>query len=362
MIFDEYKPIDNKLFQVIDNEGKLINPQYFPDISEEIIINAYKSMLFARTADMMAVSFQRQGRMFTYPPNFGQEAISVAAGLLMRENDWLVPAFREMAAWLAKGATLKEIFMYFIGYEEGTVFKNANHMLPISVPIASQLLHAVGIGYEINYNKKDEVVFAFGGDGGTSTGDFNEALNFAAVWKTPVIFIVQNNQYAISVPLNKQSRAVNLAIKSLAFGMPGIKVDGNDFFAMYAALKEAQEYSKAGNGPILIEALTYRMGAHTTSDDPTKYRTKEEEQVWSKTEPLQRLKQYLLDHELWHEDEEQMVLQYKKEIERQFEEAENHAPYLLEDVFKFMYTDMPDDLKKQKVEYEKFLAWKEARK
>ena len=362
MIRDDYKPIDNKLFQIIDNEGKLINPSYFPEISNDNLIKAYKSMLFARTADVMAVSFQRQGRMYTYPPNYGQEAISIAAGLLVREDDWLVPAFREMGAWLAKGATLKEIFLYFIGNEEGTVFINAKHMLPISVPIASQLLHAVGVGYEINYHKKDEVVFAFVGDGGTSTGDFNEALNFAAVWKTPVIFIVQNNQYAISVPLKKQSTAINLAVKSLAFGLPGIKVDGNDVFAMYAALKEAHDYARNGNGPMLIEALTYRMGAHTTSDDPTKYRTKEEEQEWAKTNPLKRLKQYLLDHDLWKEDEEQLIAQYKKEVERQFEEAENHKAYELDDVFNYMYVDMPDELKRQKVDYENFLAWKEARK
>ena len=362
MIFNEYKPLENKLFQIIDNDGKVINPSFFPEISDETLLNAYKSLLFSRTADMMAVSFQRQGRMYTYPPNFGQEAISVAAGLLMRNEDWLVPAFREMAAWLAKGVSLKEIFMYFMGYEEGNAFRNANHMLPVSVPIASQLLHAVGIGYEINYNKKDEVVFAFVGDGGTSTGDFNEALNFAAVWKTPVIFIVQNNQYAISVPVKKQTKSVNIAVKSLAFGIPGVKVDGNDFFAMYSALKEAQEYAKGGNGPVLIEALTYRIGAHTTSDDPTKYRTTEEEEEWKKTDPQKRLKQYLLDHDLWKEDEDQLVLQYKKEIERQFEEAENYKPYELDDVFKFMYTDMPDDLKRQKVEYENFLAWKEARK
>jgi pyruvate dehydrogenase E1 component alpha subunit len=206
------------------------------------------------------------------------------------------------------------------------------------------------------------VVFAFVGDGGTSTGDFNEALNFAAVWKTPVIFIVQNNQYAISVPLKKQSAAINLAVKSVAFGMPGIKVDGNDIFAMYAALKEAHDFARNANGPMLIEALTYRIGAHTTSDDPTKYRSKEEEQEWAKTDPLKRLKQYLLDHELWKEDEEQLIAQYKKEVERQFEEAENYEPYQLDDVFKYMYVDMPDELKRQKVEYENFLAWKEARK
>lgn len=359
MLFDDYKPAENKLFSIMDNEGKVLHPELMPEIGNDILIKAYKNMLFARTADIMAVSFQRQGRMFTYPPNLGQEAIGTAAGLVMRENDWLVPAFREMAAWLAKGVTLKELFLYFMGYEEGTVFKNAMNMLPIAVPIASQLLHAAGIGYSIKYKNKDEVVFAFVGDGGTSTGDFNEALNFAAVWKVPVIFIVQNNQFAISVPVKKQSVAVNLAVKSIAFGMPGIKVDGNDVFALYAAIKEAHEYAKAGNGPVLIEALTYRIGAHTTSDDPTKYRSKDEEELWAKADPLKRLRQFLQDKDLLKENEEDLVEQYKKEIEAQFEEAEKHAPYELDDVFKYTFVDMPDELKRQKKEYEDYLQWKE---
>jgi pyruvate dehydrogenase E1 component alpha subunit len=360
MLFDDYNPIENKLFQIIDNEGKILHPSLMPEMDNEILIKAYKSMLFARTADIMAVSFQRQGRMFTYPPNYGQEAIAVATGLVMRENDWLVPAFREMAAYLAKGATLTELFLYFMGYEEGTVFKNAKHMLPMAVPIASQLLHAAGIGYAVKYKKKDEVVFTFTGDGGTSEGDFNEALNFAAVWKVPVIFIIQNNQFAISVPVKKQSVALNLAVKSVAFGIPGIKVDGNDVFAMYAALKEAQDYAKAGNGPVLIEALTYRIGAHTTSDDPSKYRSKEEEEEWAKTDPLKRLRQFLQDKDLLKENEDKLVEEYKKEIEARFEEAENHSPYELDDIFKYTFVDIPEDLNKQKKEYENYLKWKES--
>ncbi len=362
MIFDDYNPIENKLFQIIDNDGKVLHPELMPEIDNDTILKAYKSMLFARTADIMAVSFQRQGRMFTYPPNYGQEAIGVAAGMVMRENDWLIPAFREMSAWLAKGATLREMFLYFMGFEEGTVFKDAKNMLPMAVPIASQLLHAVGIGYSIKYKKKDEVVFTFVGDGGTSTGEFNEALNFAAVWKVPVIFVVQNNQFAISVPVKKQSSAMNLAVKSVAFGMPGIKVDGNDVFAMYAALKEALEYAKSGKGPVLIEGLTYRLGAHTTSDDPTKYRSKEEEEYWAKADPLKRLRQFLQDKDLLKENEDELVAQYKKDIEAEFEKAEQHAPYELEDVFKYTFVDMPDELKRQKKEYENFLQWKEVAK
>jgi pyruvate dehydrogenase E1 component alpha subunit len=361
-IFKDHPPAEDKLFRLIDDDGMEIDASHMPSLEEGKIIKAYKDMLFSRTTDVMAVSFQRQGRMYTYPPNNGQEAISVAAAMNIREDDWLVPAFRELATWLSKGATLKEIFLYYIGYEEGNTFRNARHFLPFCVPISSQLPHAAGLGYAINYEKKDEVVFAFVGDGGTSEGDFSEALNFAAVLKAPVIFTVQNNQYAISVPVSKQTRSLNLAIKSLAFGMPGIKVDGNDFFAMYEAYRQAHEYARSGNGPVLIEAYTYRKGAHTTSDDPTIYRSKDEEAEWDKKDPLKRLKKYLLNKKLWNEDEEKLIEEFKKEIERQFVEAENFSPYLLEDVFKYTYAEMPDELKRQKMEYEKFLRWKEARK
>ena len=307
LIFDDFDPREDKILRIIDNEGEVLNKELMPDLDDETIIKAYKSMLFARVADEMAVSFQRQGRMYTYPPILGQEAIQIAGGLIIRENDWLVPAFREMAIMLAKGVTLKEIFLYYLGNEQGSNYSKANHVLPICIPIASQLIHATGIGYSIKYQKKDEVVFPFIGDGGTSEGDFSEALNFAGVWKVPVIFTIQNNQYAISVPVQSQTKSVNLAVKSLAFGLPGIKVDGNDFFAMYVAYKESFDYARAGNGPVLIEALTYRKGAHTTSDDPSKYRSKEEEFEWGKTDPLLRLKKFMDNKGIWKEDEEKLT-------------------------------------------------------
>lgn len=361
-LFEQYNPLEDKIFKIIDNNGKVIDKKLMPALEDHFLIQAYREMLFARTADYMAVSYQRQGRMYTYPPNLGQEAISGALGKVMREEDWLVPAFRELGAWLAKGATLKEVFMYFMGYEDGSLFKNAPKLLPVSVPIASQLLHATGIGYAIQYKNEKEVVFAIVGDGGTSEGDFHEALNFASVWKVPVVFIVQNNQFAISVPVKKQMNSVNIAVKSFAYGMPGIKVDGNDFFAMYLALKEAAEYAEAGNGPVLIEALTYRQGAHTTSDDPTKYRTSEEEQQWQLTDPLTWFNKYLKSKKLWDDKMEQEIIeQFKLEVDKQFEEAENVPPYKLEDVFKYTYVDMPEDLKVQQMEYENFLKWKGAR-
>lgn len=362
-MFKQFDPLKDKILQIMDNDGEIINAKWKPDIPDEELVEAYKFMHFVRTADLMAVSFQRQGRMYTYPPNLGQEAISVAAGRIMRKEDWLIPAFREMGAWLSKGARLSDLFMYWGGYEDGSKFSGAPNFLPSSVPIASQLPHAAGIGYAIKYLEQDSVVFAFVGDGGTSQGDFHEALNFAAVWKVPVIFIVQNNQFAISVPVKKQTASKNLAVKSVAYGMPGIKVDGNDYFAIFRAIHESFQYTRDGRGPVLIEAVTFRRGAHTTSDDPTLYRTVEEEKAWEEKDPIKRLRGYLTSRELWkEEDDEPLLEQYRKEVEKEFSIYENYPPYQLEDVFKYNFKEMPEDLKLQRFAYEKFLNWKEARK
>ncbi|MCB5251428.1 MAG: pyruvate dehydrogenase (acetyl-transferring) E1 component subunit alpha [Candidatus Cloacimonadaceae bacterium] len=354
---NKYDPIKNKAYQLIDDEGKPLDKVWKPRLSDEEILQAYKDLLFARTADLMAVSYQRQGRMYTYPPNLGQEAIHIAAGIVTKEQDWLVPAFRELGAWLAKGVSLKEVFLYFKGTEDGSRFEKANRVLPIAVPIASQLPHAVGLGYAINYNKeKDAAVFAYVGDGGTSEGDFHEALNFAAVWNAPVIFVIQNNQFAISVPLKMQTKSINLAIKGMAYNVPSLLVDGNDFFAMHEALSYAREQAVQGKGPFLIEARTYRTGAHTTSDDPSKYRTKEEEELWADKDPLKRLKGYILHSKIDElKEEEKLIKQYKTHIDSEFEAAEKHPEYKIEDVFGYMFEELPDELKRQKNAYENYL-------
>ena len=362
-MFDQFDPAEDKMLQVIDNDGKVISKELMPQLTDEEMVKLYKDMLFVRMLDFMIVSYQRQGRVYTYPPNFGQEAIGVAAGAVLRHDDWLVPAFREMGAWIAKGVTMKDIFMFNMGFEEGFRFAGANHVLPFSIPIASQLLHGAGIGYAIKYQKKDEVAMAFVGDGGTSEGDFHEALNFAGVWKIPVIFVIQNNQYAISVPVKMQTASKNLAIKSKAYGIKGIKVDGNDIFAMLTVFRYAHEYARTEKQAVLIEAVTYRKGAHTTSDDPTKYRTTEEEKEWDEKDPLRRMKLFLEKKKLWSDiEEERITEEYKKEIDRQFMEIEQTVQYPLEDAFKYMYAEMPQDLRDQQIEHEKFLQWKNAHK
>ncbi len=363
MLFTEFDPHKDKMFQVMDNDGTINNPDWKPEISDDLVLASYQFMLFERLADTMTISYQRQGRTFTYPPNMGQEAVHVGVGKLIRTQDWLVPAFRELGLWLLKGAKLSDLFMLWGGYEEGNAFSGTPRFLPMAVPIASQLLHAVGIGYALKYKKEEGVVLAVVGDGGTSQGDFHEALNFASVWKVPVVFIIQNNGYAISVPVNKQTASKSLAIKSCAYGIPGIQVDGNDFFAMYRATQDAMAHAEAGKGPVLIEALTYRKGAHTTSDDPTLYRSREEEELWEQRDPIKRLRNYLVTKNLWKVEAEAPLLEsYKKEVEKEFAIYENHPPYKVEDVFKYHYKDMPPDLKQQQIAYEKFLNWQEAQK
>lgn len=362
-ILARYNPQNNKIFNIIDDDGKIVNKKWTISVSDSELVDYYKFMQYVRTADEMCMSYQRQGRLYTFPPNLGQEGIATAAGKVMRDEDWLVPAYREVAAWLLKGGSLRDIFLLWGGNEEGYLFSGAKNTLPVSVPIASQLPHAAGIGFALNYQNKKAAVFAFVGDGGTSQGDFHEALNFASVWKAPVIFIVQNNQYAISVPVSKQTASKNLAIKSVAYGMPGIRVDGNDLLAMHKILTEAREYVTNGHGPILIEAVTYRKGAHTTSDDPTLYRTDEEEKLWAQKDPIKRLRSYLIKKKLWKAgDDDNMLEGYKKEVDAQFIEYENMPEYKLDDVFDHMYEEIPDILQNQKIGYKKYQNWERGSK
>ena len=360
MLLEEFNPLHDEMVSVIDNDGTVSRDGWKQQVSDEEAVDALKQMLFARQADVMTVSYQRQGRMYTYPPNLGQEAIQVAVGMLLRRDDWLVPAFRELGTWLAKGVTLKELFLFWRGHEDASRFENAPNTLPVAVPVSSQMPHAPGIGFALKRQGSDAVVCAFVGDGGTSEGDFHEGLNFAGVWQVPVVFVVQNNQFAISVPSHSQTASRNIAVKAHAYGMPGIQVDGNDFFASYDVMKEAFDYARAGKGPVLVEAVTYRKGAHTTSDDPSRYRSKEEETEWEKRDPINRLRAYLEAKKAWSVNEKQLLKEYRKEIDRQFVEAENYEPYRLEDVFQWHYEEMPEELRRQKVAYERFLNWKEA--
>lgn len=356
MRLEDYNPLENKKYSILNSDGEIVNEKDLPNFTEEELLYLYKTMLFTRIIDEKALSYQRQGRMLTYAPNTGQEAAQVGSGYAMKEEDWLVPAFRELGAWLVKGVPLKSIYLYWYGNEWGSYMPEGVRVLPISIPIASQLQHATGIGMANNIKGEKSVAVGYVGDGGTSEGDFHEALNFAAVFKAPVVFFVQNNQYAISTHRSIQTMSKNIALKAVAYGMPGILVDGNDIFAVYAATKEAIERARKGEGPTLIEAYTYRLGAHTTSDDPTKYRENEEVEEWKSKDPILRFQLYLKNKGILTDEwEEETLEKLEKEVMSTFESIENKSDTEIDDIFKYHYETMPPQLEEQLNEYKSFL-------
>jgi len=354
MFRDTYDPMKDDMIQVMNPEGEIVHPEWMPDLSDETIIQMYKTMVYGRIIDHKVLQFQRQGRILTYAPNLGQEAAQVGSGFALRQTDWVASAFRELGVWLRKGAPLYKILLYWYGNEEGMHMPESVRILPVSIPIASQFQHATGLAYASKYKGEDDVTIAYVGDGGTSQGDFHEALNFAAVHETPNMFFIQNNQFAISTRRAHQSKVKTLAQKALAYGMPGIQVDGNDIFAVYAVTKAAVEEARSGQGPSLIEAYTYRMGAHTTADDPSVYRKEEEVKEWEAKDPILRLKKYLSRKGLWDEDQDAA---YKAEreafVKEEFKKVEASGLVPLEDVFDYLYAEKTPDLIE---EYEKIKA------
>src|SRR5215510_6244880 len=277
---------------ILDSEGNL-DASLEPKLSPAELQRLYRGMLLGRRLDERMLRLQRQGRIGTFAPIKGQEASQIGSVATLQPTDWMVPSFRETAAMLWRGWPIDRILLFFAGYLEGGRPGPDQHDLPITIPVATQLPHAVGIAYAAQYKGHDAVVMAFCGDGATSEGDFHEALNFAGVWHVPVVFVIQNNQWAISVPLKKQTHSKTIAQKALAYGLPGLQVDGNDVLAVYAACREAVERARAGDGPTLIECVTYRLAMHTTADDPTKYRADEEVKAWEQKDPLTRFRAYL---------------------------------------------------------------------
>jgi len=246
---------------------------------------------------------------------------------------------------LWRGWPIEKLLLLFAGYLEGGQPDEHQHDLPITIPVATQMPHAVGLAYAAQYRGDDAIVMAFCGDGATSEGDFHEAVNFAGVWHVPVVFVVQNNQWAISVPLKKQTHSRTIAQKALAYGIPGLQVDGNDVLAVYAACKEAVDRARAGDGPTLIECVTYRLGVHTTADDPTKYRTAEEVAAWEKKDPLTRFTAYLKKKRLLDEGLEDEV---DKEIAAAIHRFEAMGPAQPLTMFDHVYAELPPHLQAQR--------------
>jgi len=331
--------------QILDEHGK-VDKKLLPKLPKSTLLNMYKSMVIARRLDDKEFSMQRQGRIFTFAQVRGQEACQVAAMECLNKDDWVVPAFREWAAFIHRGASLLSILLFNGGDERGNLF--GHNILPVSIPVASQSLHAVGIAWGMKLKKEKNVTVCFFGDGATSEGDFHEALNFAGVYKVPCVFICQNNKYAISLPVEQQTASKTLAQKAIAYGIEGIKVDGNDIFAMYVAVRDAVKKARAGKGPTFIEADTYRLANHTTSDDWKRYRSAAEVKRWEKRDPILRFKNYLMKAKLWSaKDEEAMLKEVGQNINAAVEDFEKSPPPTKEDMFKYMYAEMPPHLKEQ---------------
>ena len=325
---------------ILDSDGTL-DAALEPALSGDDLKRLYRAMVLGRRLDERMIRLQRQGRIGTFAPIKGQEASQLGSAFTLTPADWMVPSFRETAAMIWRGWPIEKILALFAGRLEGGQPGPEQRDLPVTIPVATQLPHAVGIAYGIQYRGERAVVMAYFGDGATSEGDFHEAANFAGVWHVPVIFVCQNNQWAISVPLKKQTNSRTIAQKAAAYGFPGVQVDGNDVLAVYAASREAVERARAGDGPTLIECVTYRLGVHTTADDPTKYRSDEEVKAWEQKDPLTRFRAYLEKKKLLDASVEEEV---DAEIARAVERFEVMPPADPLEMFDHAYAELPPGL------------------
>ncbi|NNG00081.1 MAG: pyruvate dehydrogenase (acetyl-transferring) E1 component subunit alpha [Desulfobacteraceae bacterium] len=337
---------------ILDENGRL-DKSLEPDLPQDVLLRLYRYMVLGRRFDQRLLNLQRQGRIGTFPPISGQEAAHLGAVAPLTTDDWMVPAFRETAAELYRGRSLESVILGNAGFSEGSSIPEDQNMFPMSVPIATQLPHAVGLGWAIKYDKKDNIVMVFFGDGATSEGDFHEALNFAGVYQVPVVFVCQNNQWAISIPRSKQTRSQTLAQKALAYGITGVQVDGNDILAVYTAAKEAADHGRAGKGATLIECVTYRLMMHTTADDPKRYRKDEEVEQWKARDPIIRFGKYLKYKGFLDDGKMKSI---ETEVDREIQDAVDRAEAEMKKLtdplhmFEHIYAELPPHIQIQRSE------------
>ncbi len=357
---DLSKP-QEKVLQIISLEGK-IDKGKEPELGEQGLFRMYESMVLTRTLDTKGLNLQRQGRIGFFVPCAGQEAAQVGSAFVLREDDWTFPTYRDQGVALTRGVSMKKIMSHLMGSSSDPMlgkqmpnhwgYKEANFM-SVASPIAAHLPIAVGVATGMKLEKKSSVVLAYHGDGATSEGDFHAAYNFAGVSRAPIIFICENNGWAISLPVRKQTASPTLAMKAQAYGFSGIRVDGNDILAVYQATREAVDRARRGEGPTMVECLTYRMGPHSTSDEPNRYRTKEETDLWKKKDPIERFRFYLEKSGLWTPEYETKVRkQCDDEISRAILEEEKVPPPELQTMFEGVYAEQPWFLKEQQEEEE----------
>jgi len=326
-----------KRIEILDEEGN-VDESLMPSLSDTDIRRIYELLILARTFDQRALQLQREGRLGTYAPILGQEACQVGSAFALEKSDWIFPSYRESGVYIALGYPVHMLFQYWAGDERGLKTPDTLNILPISIPVGTQVLHAVGAAMAAKYRKDRAAAITYFGDGGTSTGDFHEGLNMAGVFQLPVIFICQNNQWAISMPREKQTASKTLAQKAYGYGFEGLQVDGNDIFAVYKATEYALRKAKQGEGPTLLECITYRIYDHTTADDASRYRPKQEVDAWKAKDPIQRLRLFMGKKGL-------MTEQYQKEIEEKTKSIIDDAIKIMEsleppqpgDMFSYIY-------------------------
>lgn len=330
------------------SEDVTVDEELVPSLTDDQLLEMYEGMKRSRRLDERAILLQRRGELGTYAPAIGQEAAQVGSALAMADDDWIVPSFREGPALLARGTPPHRLLWYAMGMEEGAEIPGGEGALPPAIPVGTQPLHAVGVGWGEALQGRPNVAVTYFGDGATSEGDVYEALNFAGVYDAQTVFVCQNNRYAISTRLENQTAAETLAQKAVAAGIEGIRVDGNDVLGVYRVARDAVAKARDGE-PVLIEALTYRRSMHTTSDDPSVYRETEEEEEWEARDPIVRFQVYLEDRGVLDEEtksaiDEQIDAEVAEAIDRAKEGGEEIDPA---DMFRHAYAEMPPELERQ---------------
>jgi 2-oxoisovalerate dehydrogenase E1 component alpha subunit len=325
------------------------DPDWPIDLSDDQLVELYRLMVVSRQVDAQAIKLQRQGQLGVYASLHGQEAAQIGSAFALAEQDWVFPSYRELGVALVRGLEPAELLHVFRGTWLGAHDPAKHRFALITISIGTQALHAAGFAMAAKLDGADRCAVCYLGDGATSEGDTHEAMNFAAVFNAPCVFFVQNNQYAISLPVTRQTRAPTIAHKAVGYGMPGFRCDGNDILASYAVMQQALRYAREGNGPCLVEAVTYRMEAHTTSDDPTRYRAEAELEQWRSKDPIIRFSRYLRARDLLDDDTEATIAQAAVAEAQTARAAIYEAPHgdPLE-LFSHVYVDPPRQLLEQR--------------
>ncbi|MHA1983244.1 MAG: pyruvate dehydrogenase (acetyl-transferring) E1 component subunit alpha [Candidatus Hodarchaeales archaeon] len=354
--------------QILSSKGEIsVDSKFDPDsIPRDELVSMYKLMVQVRLLDEKGIRLQRQGRIGFYVPSTGQEATQIGLATALRRNDWVFPSYREIGIVFQRGIAIQQVVDQWFGNINDTHkgrrlsclagVREVDFVNP-SAPIGTQIIQAAGVGHAMNYKKEKKVCAVFFGDGATSSNDFHSGMNFASVFKSPTIFFCQNNQWAISVPLSRQTASESIVIKAEGYGMPGEQIDGNDIFAVYTAVKEAADKARKGEGPSFIEAITMRMGAHTTSDDPSRYREEKGKVMnkWREQDPIKRLKLFLESKKLWDDNKEiKWHEKISKDLDEAVDKAEAAGPPDIETIFTDVFQEMPWHLKEQLEELKEF--------